>query len=219
MVTLVAVGLNAAAAVRNLFFHLLHGVVLQFHRPTVTAAVPVCVPHCMAMLRVMLAELLRVDVNVGLKQKQSINKLRVKLLYYRIWIRDVFWLGVLGPLGPGTKIHLESRCCAILIYNLCFTGHVATVAASVVAVVTVVTVVAFRVNDCRVGVGVRRVLCRIIVSVRVRRAYVHVGGGGVVVVVVGGAVVGVRVGVGVAGPVVTSDWHSIVLVVREVAVA
>ena len=29
--------------------------------------------------------------------------MRFKILYYRKWIRDVFWLGPLGPLGPGTK--------------------------------------------------------------------------------------------------------------------
>ena len=33
----------------------------------------------------------------GLKNSSIINKMGVKRLYYRIWIRDVFWL------APGTK--------------------------------------------------------------------------------------------------------------------
>ena len=49
-----------------------------------------------------------------------INKMWFKLLHYRIWIRDVFWLGALGPgtKGAGSKTHHESRCCANLIDNL-----------------------------------------------------------------------------------------------------
>ena len=44
-------------------------------------------------------------------------------------IRDVFWLGPPAPevLGSDSKIHLESRCCAILIYDVCVTGVSATV--------------------------------------------------------------------------------------------
>ena len=42
-----------------------------------------------------------------------INELAFKLLYYyRIWIRDVFWLGISPAPKAGSKTHLESRCCA-----------------------------------------------------------------------------------------------------------
>ena len=40
-----------------------------------------------------------------------INQMGCKLLYYTIWIRDVFWL---GPLGPGTKgawvLYAQDKC-------------------------------------------------------------------------------------------------------------
>ena len=40
----------------------------------------------------------------------------LELLYYRIWIRDVFWLGPPAPkvLGSDSKTHLESGCCCVL---------------------------------------------------------------------------------------------------------
>ena len=43
-----------------------------------------------------------------------------KLLYHRIWIRDVCWSGPQAPkvLGFDSKTHLESRCSAILM-NMC----------------------------------------------------------------------------------------------------
>ena len=56
-----------------------------------------------------------------------IFKLWLKLSYYRIWIRVVFWFGRMGPLGPGTqsaepvaKTHPEPGCCmpAIPSYNV-----------------------------------------------------------------------------------------------------
>ena len=42
------------------------------------------------------------DGRIGLQTKSIINRMGFKLRDYRIWIRDVFWLGPPAP-TPGTQ--------------------------------------------------------------------------------------------------------------------
>ena len=50
-----------------------------------------------------------VEDGIGLSKSSIINKMGVKLLYYRIWIRGVLWLGPGAPKVLGSNSKNTSR--------------------------------------------------------------------------------------------------------------